>query len=530
MKKRFLVSILFLITASFAFSQDGKIKLSPEYKLAKNKVLAGHLHSTENAHYMYFYERKGLMGGKGTSLILEKYGARFNQKFSKTFKTDKKNIFSLNMKYFKGKFAWLMYEKNKGDDYLEFFLTPIDLKGKASKPKSIAKFKFESRKDFPSIRWQVSSDTSRILFLAESDLNSKKDKYEVYLSVIDNEFNTIWEKQVKLPFSQKRVRIKNWELADDGTVYFVAKIYEDDRVKESKKRKKKSKTKQPAYDMVIYSMDGEKDKPAKYELKLNDAFVKGVKLRVDESNDLTCVGFFGDSKSGPTQGVFYLKLSGADGSTIFANKRRFTAKELVAFGDKNTSKDKKSKDSGLDQSFKFDDIVVLDNGAIFATAEESYSYTTTSRDSRGNITYRTVYVSNSIVVINIDPSGKVSNIGIIPKKQKMSSRTYQSYAMLRSDDNIYFIYNDDKDNIRKNITDPDKIKRISSAKDCVAVMTSLNKNNKMKREQLFTKKEAKTLMMPSKSVQISKNKLFFFNSKPQLLSKSKFRFGTLELK
>ncbi len=533
MKKLFLSLIILLSTMPFAFSQSGKIKLSPEYKLAKNKILAGHLHSANDGHYMYFYEYKGLMGGKGTSLVLEKYDSKFKQKFSKKFKAEKKNVYSLSMKYFKGKFAWLMYEKNKGDDYLKYYLAPIDLEGKSSKPKAIAKFKYENRKDFPNIQWEVSSDTTKILFIAESDRDDKKENYEAYLSVVDNEFNTIWEKKVKLPYSQRRVDTKSWELADDGTVYFVSKVYEDNKTKESKKKKgkkgKKGNKKTPAYDMVIYSMDANKDKPSKYELKLKDAFVKGVKLRVDKMNDLACVGFYGDSKSGPTQGVFYLKLSGEDGSTTFANKRRFTPKELNAFGDKNTSKDKKSKDSGLDASFRFDDIVVLENGEIFATAEESYTYTVSTTDRNGIRTSKTYYVSNSIVVININAKGEVRNVGIVPKRQTMDSRTYQSYAMLRSNDEVYFVYNDDKDNIRKNITDPDKIKKISSLRDCVAVMTTLDKGNKMDREQLFTKKEAKTLLMPTMSAQISEKKLFFFNSKSQVFSKAKFRFGTLEI-
>ena len=113
--------------------------------------------------------------------------------------------------------------------------------------------------------------------------------------------------------------------------------------------------------------------------------------------------------------------------------------------------------------------------------------------------------------------------------RRLQSRTFQSYATLRKADKVYFIYNDDKDNLRKNITDPDKIKRISSAKDFVAVMTTLEDKNELNRKALFTKKEAKTLLMPSKSKQISDNQLFFFNSKAQFLGKSRFRFGTLTI-
>lgn len=516
------LSLVFMVNA-----QTGKIKLSPEYKLPKNKTLQGHLHSNSSGHYMYFKEFKG-MGRNKVSMVLEKYDPKFNELFSKKFTADKKNIYSLSMKYFKNKFAWLMYEKNKSDDYLKFFLTPIDLDGKSAKPKSIAKFKYERNRDFPNILWEVAKDTSKILFVAESDRDSKKENYEAFLSVIDNDFNTIWKKKVRLPYSQKRVDIKSWELTRDGKVYFVAKVYEDNKTKESKtKRVSKNKRKKtPAYDMVIYSLDGDMAKPAKYELKLKDAFVKGVKLRADEGSGLACVGFFGDSRRGPTQGVFYLKLSSEDGTTEFANKRRFTPKELAAFGDRNTSKDRKSKDSGLDASFRFDDIVTMDNGEIFAIAEENYIYVTSST-LNGVITYTTYYVSNSIIVINIDKEGVVDKVGIIPKRQTMRTPIFGSYTTLRKDGEIYFMYNDDKDNLRKNITDPDKIRRISSGKDCVAVLTTLDDKNKMDRKLLFTKKEAETLLMPTESAQINQNELFFFNLRPRALGKSKFRFGTM---
>ncbi len=531
MKKINVLFILLFLCSSLAMAQKSKVSLSPEYKLPRNKVLQGHLHSDNSGHYMYFTESKGLMGRGSSTFILEKYDNKFKNVFSKEFKTDKKNISGSSIKYFKNKFAWLLTEKNTKKDYLEYFLTPISMKGKSSKPNSIAKFKYESRSDMPSVRWEMSQDTSSVLFIAESDRDKKKENYEAFVSVIDNDLNKVWSKKVKLPYSQKRVDASSWELTKDGTVYFVAKIYEDNKTKESKsKRKKKGKRgKVPAYDIVIYSLDATMDKPKKHNLKLKDAFVKGVKLEVDQGNDLNCVGFFGDSRKGPTQGVFYLKLAKEDGSTMFANKRRFTPKELTAFGDKNVSKDRKSKDSGLDNTFVFRDIITLDNGEMFATAEENYTYTVTSTSSRGVTTTRTYYVSNSIVVINIGKEGKVKNVGIIPKRQTMGTPIFGSYAMIQSGDELYFVYNDDKDNLRKNITDPDKIKRISSGRDCVAVLTTLSGKGKMNRKQLFTKKEAKTLLMPRRSAQISDNELFFFNSKPKMLGQSKFRFGIIKM-
>ncbi|HEB62841.1 MAG TPA: hypothetical protein ENI82_06785, partial [Bacteroidetes bacterium] len=304
-----ILSISFLLCLFFthAISQKPKILLSPEFHMPKTKLLEGHLHSNSSGHYIYFKKLGGLTGNK-VSYILEKYDNNFKNIFSKEYKANKRNIYGKEIKYFKNKFAWLLYERNSKSNYLEYFIRPIDMIGKSLSNKPIAKLKYKNVWNLPTTKWKVSKDTSSILFIAENDNDRKNENYEVYLSVIDGDFDKIWSKKIKLPFSQKRVDVISWELTNDGKVFFVAKIYGDDWNIESKKSRDK-KQKIPAYDIALYSMNAEMSKPTKYKLKLNDAFAKEVKLHANNDNDLTCVGFFGDSSSGPIHGVFYMKLS-----------------------------------------------------------------------------------------------------------------------------------------------------------------------------------------------------------------------------
>ena len=125
MNKR--ISLLVIILAIFAIvgsisAQKVKIELSPEFKLSKQKSLASHLHSDQTGHYMYFRERvvKGILVTQNVNFVIEKYDKEFKQIFSKTYLSDKKNINALEMKYFKGKFAWLQYEKDRKNDDLNY--------------------------------------------------------------------------------------------------------------------------------------------------------------------------------------------------------------------------------------------------------------------------------------------------------------------------------------------------------------------------------------------------------------------------
>lgn len=536
-----IICLLTLVLFGFGLSaQDVKIELGPEYKLSKKKLLAGHLHSNSSGHYMYFRERQGGFLSTKVTYVLEKYDPKLKQVFSKNYEVDKRNVFGLEMKYFKQKFAWLQYEKDLDADNLIYYITPINLKGKASKPKKIAKFKYERRSDMPIIDWEISNDTTSILFIAQDDRDRRKEDYQVYLSVLDNEFNKKWSKKVKLPYSQRQVIANSWTVTDEGDVYFLAKIYEDNKRRESKFGKGGKKA---AYDMKLYkiSADGSKNS---FDLRLDDAFIKGMKIKpLENSEDIALIGFTGDSRNGPIQGATYMKMSGNDGSIIFAKKRNFTEDELDSFGRKNTSKDRNSRERGLDDEFIFKEIITSEDGSITAVAEEDIVIVRESVDANGNRNVRTTFKNNAIVVMDINPEGKVYNVGMIPKRQSNTKSGYpmanpkdepktdfQYYASFITEDRIYYLYNDDKDNFRKNITDPDRYRLLSSYNDAIAVLAHFDDNGKLVKKQLFSKKEAKTLLMPKHCSQIDENRMFFFNKKANFLGKSDFRFGILTIK
>ena len=538
--KNLICLFILLFTALSVHAQDVKIELGPEQKLSKRKILAGHLHSNDTGHYMYFRERQGGILSTQTTYVLEKYDNKLKQKFSKNYEVNKRNVFGVEMRYFKNKFAWLQYEKDLDDDLLKYYITPIDLKGKASKPKKIASFKYERRSDFPDISWEVSNDTSSILFIAQEDRDRRKEDYQTYISVLDNDFNKVWNKKVKLPYSQRQVETSSWTVSDDGTVYFLAKIYESNNKRESKFGKGGRK---PAYDMKLYKIAADGSKKS-FELKLDGAFIKGMKIKVIEgSNDLALIGFSGDTRKGPIQGATFMKMSAEDGSVIFAKKRNFTEKELDSFGRKNTSKDRKSKERGLDDEFLFNEIITDDDGSITAVAEENIVIVRQNTDANGNTSVRTTFKNNAMVVIDIDPDGNVKNVGMIPKRQSNTKNGYpnadrknepktdfQYYASFIGEDKIYYLYNDDKDNFKRNITDPDKYKILSSYRDAVAVMAHFDDRGKLVKKELFTKKEAKTLLMPKHCSQIDEKRMFFFNKKANFLGKADFRFGILTIK
>ena len=519
MRRILLLSFTLLLALTTLSAQKPVIKFSPEMKMPRDKDFRGHLYSDSSGHYIYFYE-----GRSNVKMILEKYDQKFKQKFSKEFAAGNDNISSLGVSYFKGQFAWLVMERNSKEDFIRYALTPISLDGKASKPVTLAKFNYERRRDIPSIRWEPSQDTTKMMFSAMLDNNSDERDFETYVSVVDKDFNKVWEQKFKLPYTEEQVSASSWAVNDKGDVFLLAKVYEGNSNSESKRDKSKGK-RVPNYNMRLFRFSQGTKEAVEFELSLKDAFIKGATLEISKNGDVNCLGFFANERRGATRGVFLMRLSGADGSVSLANKRSFTEEDLDILGNSNTQKDKDGEE-GISDEFKFEQVVLSDDGSIFLTAEENFVVTRSYYNGR---TWQTVttYYSNDIVVVSINPAGEVTRLTLIPKRQAFGSPTFESFATLVTPKAVHFFYNDDVDNLKKPFGS--RPKYISSFRDCVATMTTLSGDAKPKRRELFGKDDVDQLFIPGDSHQYSANDMFFITMKFKILGKNEFRMGTVSV-
>lgn len=525
---RFAILGIFIISLSHMLAaQKPVVKISPEFKLAKSKEFQSHLFSDASGHYMYLYDvDRSMFTGRATSAttILEKYDPSFKLIFSKEYKSDRKGIASLGMRYFNGQFAWLFSEKNKKEDYIRYSILPIDLAGKQGKPQDIAKFKYENSDDIPTVFWNNSKDSTKLLFSAVSDDNRDEEKFRVFLSVMDKDLSVNWSRKVSLDYTEEQVDVLATLIKNDGSVYILAKVYEGKKAKESKRNDKKKSV--AAYDMVLFSFTKASEKPFEYRLKMGDSFIRGASLATDTKDNLKCAGFYSNTKSGSLQGVFYLDLAG-DGSIIATSKKEFTVSDLKKFGEKNTDKDR-TGDEGLEDSFKFSDFLVRADGSAVVVAEENYIIVTTNYNGR-SYTTTTRYYSRDIIIFTINTKGEIERVSAIPKYQVgVNTDYFISYVSLLHGDDVVFFYNEDEDNMGKPVNNP-KPKLVNSFKECVTVMTTLSPDGKLTRKQLFEAKDVESLFVPDDSSPFQNNKLFFVSIKPRMFGKSNFHIGTVTL-
>ena len=508
-------------------AQKAVVKISPEFKLSKSKTFEGHLYSDATGHYMYFYDgNRNAFTGRATDVttVLEKYDPTFKLIYSKNYESDRKGVSTMGMRYFNGQFVWLLSEANKKEDYIRYSIVPLDLAGKQGKRQDIAKFKYESRDDIPTVLWNVSKDSTKLLFRAVSDDDRDDEPFRIFISVMNKDLSVDWSRKLSLRHTEEQTEVLATLLKNDGSVFMLAKIYEGKKAKESKKNDKKKSV--AAYDIVLYKFSKDSEDPKEYKLQLGDSFIRGAALATDLSDNLKCAGFYSNTKNGSLQGVFYLDL-GVDGVVKASNKKEFSVADLKKFGDKNTDKDKTGSE-GLESSFKFSDFLVRDDNSAVVVAEENYVVTHTSYNGR---TWTTTYEYNSrdIIIFTINTKGEIERVSAIPKYQiGVNTDYFISYVSLLHGNDVVFFYNEDEDNMDKPVSNT-KPKLVNSFKDCVAVMTTLSPDGKLVRKQLFEAKDIESLFVPKDSSPFGKNQLFFVSIKPKLFSKSNFHMGTVTL-
>ncbi len=536
--KKILFSLILIATHVAIYAQKPVVKISPEIKLAKDISFQSHLFSDATGHYLYFYEGDiSLRGYSVDKVILEKYSPSLNSVMKKEYLTDKKGMSTFGIKYFQGKFAMLNSLNNKKEGYVQYTLVPIDLNGTQGNVTTIAKVKYDSKEEIPTIQWDISADSSKLMFLATVDDDNDDKNAGVFASVIDKSYTPLWSRKYQLKRTEEQYFPMSSVVTNSGDGYVITKIYEGIKAKESKKVKKKSK---PAYEIFLMKFTQGSETVEEFKLELGNSFIRSASLKSSKSGDMYCTGFYSDRKEGALQGVFFLKL-GPDGAILAQTKKEFSVADLKMFGERNTDEDRRD-DLGLEDNFKFSDFLIADDGSAVVVCEQNYTEIRTHYDPYNVNDYENIhdkffkqhytstkfYYNRDMVTFSINSAGNIENVAVIPKHQVSADPFYQGYAAMVRDKTVVFFYNDDEDNMKKPVNNP-KPKKISSFKDCVTVMTTLDESGKLTRKQLFEASEVKSEFIPKNSIQISKNEMFFTTKKLKSFGKTAFHIGTVTL-
>lgn len=501
MKQSFLILIAFLSMSQWMTAQD--LTLGPEQKGKRTEIIQDIIHHDETGFYAL---RQSLNILKPIAPIIEKYTNDMVQVYQTRLEEFGTNnisdeaFFSFNDKIFVAG-----AKKDKGKKQIEYFFREISKKtGKATgKIQKIGTERIEKKSATANLDYRISRDKSKLgLFLNDFSINfftlfSKKaneDFSKFTLKVFNENLEELWSRKVKLPYNQDRLSILKFDVDNNGDVYILTEYREDNW-----REKKRSGQPWYTYKMLAYRQGGEDVE--KYDVTLKDNYISDITFDIDNSNNLVCSGFFSDKFVGSLAGTFIFTIDAQTQEITRQDTKKFDTSELSLF--MKERKAKKGKE--ISSNFDLSDFVLRSDGGAVLIGESFYVSTYTTTSSTGGITTRTVYNYGPLIIVNVNPDGKIEWVSKIVKRQRSETQAFSSYAMSIVADKMHFVFN----------------KGIRKKSNVMSV--SVDSNGKVSEKELFRVKDEKMLIRVPGCEQISDREMIVYGE-----WKKKFRFGKLK--
>ncbi len=513
----FQLAFLLLIFSAKVSAQQITVTWGAEEKVVKNSGVNGIIGEDETG---FFVIRTVSQRFKSPKLFLERYNQKdLKMAFSKEIQmpsTNGKDVSFENLFYVNGKLMLFTSYLNKDQMKNFAFVNTVTLDGKVNNDmKELDFIKVEKKKNAGSFDFVLSNDSTKILVYH----NEPYDKYaneKFSYKVIDNSLNTVWEKGVQLPYKDKYFSISNYTVDNDGNVFMLARLTDEDM--------KKSKKDKPNYTYSVLGYFHKTGDLKEYSLSLGNKFIDEVTFRIDPMGNLVTAGFYANVRNSGMSGVFYTRIDRNTKEVITKGVNEFSKDFLAEF---MKAKKVAKGEKGLDYSFSLDDLVTrTDGGAILIAEYFNVQRVCTTDPKTGMTTCNYYYYYNDIIAVSIKPDGTIDWTQRIPKKQvsRNDGGTYSSYLKAVVGDKIYFVFNDNPKNINpKKPGDVVYMNSVKKAMTCLVIVDGTTKN--IKRTPLFEAKEAKAIMMPKINMQVNASEVIIYARKGAVSKFGKIRIS-----
>lgn len=526
-----------------ALTNDANIQWSAEYSEPNNSFLSKVIHADQNGFYAL---RVQGLGSKKTkpSIFVESYD-KGQMKLKKSVELDlkfknKRRDFE-NVIMAGGQMYFLTSFNNQAKKKNYLFAQKVNLKTLKPSQKLIKLGEVATKNLYQEggFRHHLSKDTSKVLIY--SMLPKKKRQPERFsLQVFDNQLNTLWSKEVRLPFNDEKFAVEEYKVDNDGNVYMLGVIYQD------KVRVRRGGKANYQYVILAYRNGGESVE--EYKINLSKKFITDLTFRVAKNGDLIFSGFYSDKGTFSVKGTYFFRLDPVTKEIYNKNLKAFDFDFLTEYLSDNqyNKAKKKAQKGGTPELYRYalDDLILRSDGGAVLVAEQYYVQRRYNNDYYGNSPYgfgygfgnrysrfndpynrfneEYEYYYNDIIVVNIQPNGEIEWTARIPKQQitRNDGGYYSSYAMSIVKDKFYFVFNDNFKNYEPN-KKPNKWYTYTG-RNSVITLAEINKDGEVAVHPLFAETEASITTRPKVCKQIGRQEMLVYGERGR-----KFRFGNL---
>jgi hypothetical protein len=330
--------------------------------------------------------------------------------------------------------------------------------------------------------------------IIEVGLFQKTPRATFQIQVVDENFKTIWNKNVKAPYEADLFDVERVEVDKAGNAYVLARIYNKSR------REKRRGQANYFYKVIAYTNNGETLK--EYDLVLDGLYITDITIKVSNKGKLICAGFYSERSVETVKGSFFF--------TINTKTSKIETKGFKPFGEQFLSKlmSKRRARKGRElYRYYLDDIILRSDGGAVLIGEQYYTvsstyYTETGMNRTANTNY--TYHYEDIIVININPDASIAWASSIPKDQTASTKAFSSYAQATAKGKIFFVYNE-------------RISRRSPV-----MIASVDTRGKVNIKQLFSNRDEGIITRPQLCRQTSKDEMIMYGERGK-----RYKFGKL---
>jgi len=387
---------------------------------------------------------------------------------------------------------------------------------------TLGTYQSDNRGDQAESVYKLSSDSSKVLLFVEGPERRKENK-KYYVGVFDTDLKKLWSRDIELPILEKYIAIYDEDVTNDGKVFVAIKHY-DKEVTRQTVREDGDKVPSYVYKLLVYSKESEKEKEILFDLNKN--FIEGTKLIYDKNGTVTAAGLYKKKHNGNITGAFFANFD-ANSSEVKNPKMVEFPQDMIRLVDKDNFGSDKESDPGLYSNFKIRHIMARSNGSVDLISEYYRLVITTTTSPRGGTTTYYNYTYGDIVNTNIDKTGKAS-FTRIPKNQKYTnSSVFLGYYPLVYKDKLVLLYNDDKDNVDRDLEKkPDDVMKF---KRSVFVAATIDAKGDLTRQVIYSNDDENYITIPTNTTRITDTR-YLITSDLIKLFKKRTRFGVMAMK
>jgi hypothetical protein len=540
-----LITLLFIGFNTFGqnIEAPAHITWSSELVEPNNSFISKVIPAGDNFYAIRRKTKSGLLAGS-KKVFIEKYNSELKLEKSQdiALKYKSKELDFEDMVILNGNLFLLSSFHNKGKNINYLFSQMINMRNLSGSKNltKIGEIQTRGLNKEGSFGIHISRDSSKVLIY--NDLPYKKGEPERFsLKVFNDSFEELWNRDIKLPYSDDNFSVEEYQVDQNGNVYLLGVIYQD----RSRTRRKGKPTYQ--YTILAYTENG--TNVQEYKIDFKDKFITDLTFRVGDDGDLVCSGFYSTIGDYSIKGTYFFRLNPQTKEIYNRNLKEFEFEFLTEFmSDRKKKKAEKAEREGNTKkqvelfSYSLDNLVLRSDGGALLIAEQYYVESQRDNDYYGygsgfyNGYYnpRSGYYNNSlnqiedhynyndIIVVNIKPTGEIEWTARIPKRQETvnDGGYYSSYAMSIVKDRIFFVFNDNVKNFQEKKR-PETVYYFNGNSSIIA-LAEVTRDGSVNTYPLFSNKEAGALTIPKICKQSGKNKMTIYGERGQ-----KYRFANI---